>query len=173
MQTQEQLSNEKILEIVSKGWMTHDAMWFFNCLRELGIEQTNRLNKASISMLAVIEIKRMLKAFNMQDVAFDSFEKVWTFFDGVRGIAIPDWMDYSFEAVGNDSIRWRWNKCFAYQGVVRIGAIDDYQCGVMYRIECWLKELRLNYEMIPKIEGCLMHQTGECTGLMSFHFPKK
>ena len=46
----------------------------------------------------------------------------------------------------------------------RIGAIDGYRCGVMYRIECWLEVLGVRYSMQPIIEGCLMHETGVCEG---------
>jgi len=86
MKSSRSLSPETIQTVLSKGWMTHDAMWFVSCLRELGIERANRLNRS---------------------------------------------------------------------------AIEDYQCGVMYRIESWLKVLGVPFEMTPEIHGCLMHERGE------------
>jgi hypothetical protein len=56
------LSKNELKEILNKNWMTHDAMWFYNCLQEFGIEKTNKINKAAIRDMAVIEIKRIQKA---------------------------------------------------------------------------------------------------------------
>ncbi len=41
----ELLSKEELKEILIKGWMTHDAMWFLHFLRKTGIETTNKINK--------------------------------------------------------------------------------------------------------------------------------
>ena len=56
------LSKNELKEILNKNWMTHDAMWFYNCLQEFGIEKTNKINKAAIRDMAAIEIKRIQKA---------------------------------------------------------------------------------------------------------------
>ena len=56
------LSKNELKEILNKNWMTHDAMWFYNCLKECGIEKTNKINKAAIRDMAAIEIKRIQKA---------------------------------------------------------------------------------------------------------------
>lgn len=164
------LSPETIQTVLSKGWMTHDAMWFVSCLGELGIERTNRLNRSAIAMMAAVETRRMLKALGMQDETFDTFDKVWCFFQGARTMVIPAWMHYTFERGVNDTIRWQWVSCFAHDGIERIGVIDRYECGVMYRIESWMKALGLRFEMTPEIRGCLMHERGECKGEIRFFF---
>ena len=46
----------------------------------------------------------------------------------------------------------------------QIGTIDGYQCGVIYRIECWLDALGIQYSIDPKIGKCRMHEKGECLG---------
>ena len=56
------LSKNELKEIMNKNWMTHDAMWFYNCLQEFGIEKTNKINKAAVRDMAAIEIKRIQKA---------------------------------------------------------------------------------------------------------------
>lgn len=33
------LQKNELKELLNKGWMTHDAMWFYNCLQEFGIER--------------------------------------------------------------------------------------------------------------------------------------
>jgi hypothetical protein len=44
------------------------------------------------------------------------------------------------------------------------GIIDNYRCGVMYRIQCWLEALGINYRIDPEIDRCLMHESGTCSG---------
>ena len=34
------LEKNELKELLNKNWMTHDAMWFYNCLQECGIEKT-------------------------------------------------------------------------------------------------------------------------------------
>ena len=54
--------------------------------------------------------------------------------------------------------------CFAYKGMQVMGIIDEYRCGVMYRIECWLEALGFDFSMHPRPDKCIMHATGRCTG---------
>lgn len=170
MDSNQEISTDSLKEVLTKGWMTHDAMWFFNCLQELGIEKTNELNRNAIAMMGTFETKRMLKALSMEDEAIDSFGKLWRFFNGARKFVIPDWMDFTFESPKDGILRWEWHSCFAYHGVKRLGVLDGYHCGVMYRIETWINTLGVKYEMKPNITGCLMHETGKCRGEFHFNF---
>lgn len=158
--------------VLTKGWMTHDAMWFFSCYQELGIEKANELNLKAIALMSIIEAKRMLKALKMEDEMFDNFETFWEFFNGARRFVIPEWMDCSLTSPKENVARWEWRSCFAYNGIKRIGTLGGYKCGVMFRIESWFNALGINYEMKPNIDGCLMHETGKCQGEFHFHFDK-
>jgi len=46
----------------------------------------------------------------------------------------------------------------------QIGALDEYNCGVIYRIECWLETMGIEFEINPKISNCVMHEKGACSG---------
>jgi len=63
-------------------------------------------------------------------------------------------------------LHWEWEKrgCFAFKGMKQIGIIDGYRCGVIYRIECWLEALGIKYSIDPKIDKCIMHEKGACSG---------
>ncbi len=165
-----EITKNQLRNLLTKGWMTHDAMWFVSCLQEVGIEKTNNLNLSAISLMGAIETGRMLKALGMENETFGSFEKFHRFFDGAAQFVIPEWMDCEFSYPGENVLAWRWNKCFAHEGVCKLGLIDQYRCGVMHRIETWLKALNLKYEMRPRIKGCLMHETGSCRGEFHFQF---
>ena len=51
----------------------------------------------------------------------------------------------------------------------QLGFLDNYECGVIYRIECWLDALGVLYEVLPPTGTCIMHTRGECSG--QFRFP--
>ncbi|MFX0137893.1 MAG: DUF6125 family protein, partial [Candidatus Hodarchaeota archaeon] len=59
------LNQKELKELLIKCWMTHDGMWFYHCLKECGIEKTNKINKSAVKSMAKIEIKRIIKAFNL------------------------------------------------------------------------------------------------------------
>jgi hypothetical protein len=160
-------------DVLTKDWLTHDAMWFYSCCQELGIEKTNKLNKSAIALLAPVETRRMIKVLGMQNESFDNFDKVRRFFLGAREFVIPEWMDFVWTMDKEGILEWQWRNCFAYEGVKRLGVADKYECGVMFRIENWLKALEVKYEMIPVINGCLMHRCGECKGKIHLTFNRQ
>jgi len=44
------------------------------------------------------------------------------------------------------------------------GVEKIYECGVLYRIKCWLDELGITHRFIPEIGKCHMHVNGSCAG---------
>ena len=162
------LERDELKEILNKGWMTHDAMWFYNCLQECGIEQTNRINKAAVRDMSAIEIKRIQKALGAGE--FDSFDAFKRFFDMAMAIATGKFMKYNYTMPANNHLRAEWTSCFAYEGVKALGVIDRYECGIMLRIETWLDTLGIKYEVEPKVTGCMMHTDGKCLRDYRFFF---
>ena len=45
-----------------------------------------------------------------------------------------------------------------------IGVIEDYECGVVYRVACWIDSLGIQYSVSPQVVKCLMLTKGSCTG---------
>ena len=161
---------DEIKELLVKGWMTHDAMWFYNCLQECGIEKTNRINKAAIRDMAAVEIKRYQKAMGVERlVTFDDFK---SFFEKVMEIATGEFMKYTYSMPAHNMMRGEWESCFAYEGIKALGVIDQYECGIMLRIETWLDTLGIKYEVEPKVTGCMMHTDGKCFRDYRFFFDK-
>ena len=72
-----------------------------------------------------------------------------------------------------DSISWQFGEkgCFACNGIKRLKQEQYYQCGVLYRIQCWLSYLDIPFEMNPKPGTCLMIERGACQGefVCEFH----
>lgn len=159
------MTKTELRELFSKNWMTHDAMWFFNAYNDLGIETANKLNKNAIKMLAPIEMNRMLTAMGYdRNTKFNSFMDLKIFFLEALDLLLPDFMNLKMSVPQDNVIHWEWTKCFAFDGLSRMGAIAEYECGVMYRLQCWLDTLEIPYHVTPPVKGCLMHSTGACSG---------
>jgi Family of unknown function (DUF6125) len=165
------ISQKETIDLLGKCWMTHDGMWFFHCLKEFGIETTNRVNKSAIQTLAPIEIKRIKHVLGMKD-PIGSFDDFKLFFTQASKLMVPDFMHASFSFPEKNTMAWvfKKEKCFAYQGIKRLGAIDKYECGVLFRIKCWLDALEIENRFDPEIHKCNMHFNGNCCGNIHLAF---
>lgn len=165
----DKLSKKELTDLLNKCWMTHDGMWFFHCLQEFGIEATNRINKSAIQSLASIEIKRIQNALGFEK-NIEDHEDFRAFFEEASKLMIPDFMNVSFRFPEKNVMEWEFNKgkCFAYKGVNRLGVIDEYECGVLYRIKCWLDAFKIKYTFDPESNGCNMPLYGNCSGKVQF-----
>jgi len=170
MSALDRIDKKEIRDLLGKGWLTHDGMWFFHTYRELGIEKANQLNKAAIRSLAPIEIKRVKKALGIGRENIESFETPKDFMLEALEVILPHsvFEKFQFQASSKNQLHWQWEngECFAYKGMKQIGIIDDYRCGVIYRIQCWLEALGTNYSIDPKIDKCMMHENGSCSGVI-------
>ena len=162
------IKKTEIRDLLGKGWLTHDGMWFYHTCNEFGIEKANTLNKAAIKSLAPIEVDRMRRLLGIVREGFETIDELMKFMQPALELTLPDsvFKKFRFTAPAGNLICWKWEslQCFAYKGMKQIGIIDGYRCGVMYRIECWLEALGVGYSVQPVIEGCLMHEKGACEG---------
>lgn len=167
----DRLDKREIRELLNKGWMTHDAMWFYHCLKECGIEKTNKVNKAAVRSMAAVEIKRIKQALGMEKEVL-SFEEIKDFLEGLSELIRADFMKFTFSYPSENVIRCEWEKqkCFAYQGMKKLGVIDQYQCGIFDRVEAWLDGLGVRYSVTPRVETCMMHTDGHCFREYCFSF---
>jgi hypothetical protein len=162
------IEKNEIRELLGKGWLTHDGMWFYHTYQNLGIEQANSLNRAAIQSLAPIEMHRTKKVLGIGKEKFDTFDELKDFMFEALELILPCsvFEKISFSAPSRDLLHWEWEsgECFAYKGMKQIGIIDEYRCGVIYRIGCWLKALDIQHSIDPEIDKCIMHEKGACSG---------
>ncbi len=162
------LETKQLKELLNKGWMTHDAMWFYNSLLEVGIEKTNKINRAAVKAMAAVEIKRMKKALGIAEIK--TFDQLFELFEASMYIVSGDFMKYKFYCPRPNVIHGEWESCFAYEGIKALGVIDRYECGIMDRIEAWWDALGLQWKVEPKVTGCMMHTEGRCYREYTFVF---
>lgn len=164
------LEKKELKELLTKCWMTHDGMWFYHCLQECGIEKTNKVNLAAVKSLAAVEIKRLKKAAGIETL--ETFGEFLEFFQFTMATLTGEFMKYTFESKGMNRIHCTWHRCFAYEGIKALGAIDRYECGIMYRVEGWFDTLGIKYEVEPKVVHCMMHTEGRCYRDYTFFFER-
>ena len=163
------LNKWEVREILSKNWMTHDAMWYGVCVQELGPEKANQLNKAAVRLMAGIEIKRVLKLMGRQlDASSVDFHELAEIIESTFDLVKAGFMNFDFSFPEKNLMHGRFDECFAHTGVSKYGLIDSYECGIVERIKGWLEGLGVWYVMAPDFTGCLMHQNGRCE--ISFRF---
>lgn len=170
----EKLDRREIVDMLNRCWMTHDGAWFYSCVQEFDIEVANRLNKSAIRFLAPMEVGRMKEAFGTKD-QIETFEEFREFCTNAATFFIPAFMNATMSFPKDNVLRWEFTpgKCFAYRGISRIGMIEKYECGVIYRIRCWCESLGLSFEVIHEPVRCQMLDSGTCSGEFRFTFSKK
>lgn len=154
------MDTRQVVELINKNWMTHDAMWFLHSMQECGMEKTNRINRAAVRSMAMIEAKRLSKALEFD--AVENFEDFKKLFQGAMDLVMPKFMKFTYEFRGDNVVHGEWQSCFAHDGMTKIGMIDQYQCGIFERIEAWLDALKIRYTVSPQVKGCMMHTEGQC-----------
>lgn len=168
MSVLERVEKSELRDMLGKGWLTHDGMWFYHTYQAAGVDQANTLNKAAIRSMAPIEIGRVKKILRAREGGFESFESLTEFLLNAFELILPEsvFKDFRFGPSTSDLLHWEWEEgaCFAFKGMTQLGIIDDYRCGIIYRIECWLDALGIEFSIDPRIDRCIMHTAGSCSG---------
>ena len=170
MEKVQQLDPRQMKELLIKCWMTHDAMWLYHCLQECGIETANKVNRAAVRSMATVEIKRLKNMLG--NPKMDRFDTFYSFFQTAMATFADDFMKYSYESHGQNHLRSMWQQCFAHDGMAALGFIDQYECGIMDRIEGWFDNLGIQYTVEPKVTHCMMHTEGRCYRDYTFFFDR-
>ncbi len=166
----DKLNKHELRELLVKCWMTHDGSWFYNCAKELGIEAANKLNKAAIKSLSTIEVQRVRKALGTEKEKIMTFEQLKQIIHDAFSVIKGDFMDFTYTFPEKNRMHWEMTRCFAYEGMKRIGINAQYECGVLYRVCCWLDALEIEYNTEPKIDKCLFLSQERCFGDITFNF---
>ncbi len=164
------ITKDQLREFLVKNWMTHDGAWFFYTCMELGIDKANRLNTSAIKMLAEVEQKRLLKLMGWQGRKVTTFDDLKALIDNGFSVIKGDFMDFGYSFPDKNVMRWSMHKCWAIEGVKKLGVEKEYKCGVLWRVECWLKNAGVKFEMDPPVKTCLLNSSSKCEGEFRFFF---
>jgi hypothetical protein len=159
---------EALKQLLLRGWMTHDAMWFKNALKRIGIELTNEINRAAVRDMAPIEVHRVLKALRMDRVS--TLDDLKAFMTGAMSLLSGDFMTFTWQWQPPDLLVARVSECFAHKGIERMGVIAEYECGIFERIFGWFDALGIGYEVLPNVSHCTLHHDRRCVREIRFSF---
>ena len=163
------LNKDEVRELFSKNWLTHDAMWYGNCVQEVGPEKANHLNKTAVRLMGGIEIKRIIKLMGKEkEYRVHTFDELAEIIDTAFRLVQTSFMTFDFSFPEKNLLRGQFNQCFAHDGVSKFGMIESYDCGIIERVKGWLDNLGVTYTVDPEFKGCLMHQNGQC--VIDFRF---
>ena len=162
------ISKEDLKEVLSKNWLTHDAMWFALSVESIGIEKTNEINKKAARNMAIVEAKRLSKVLKIENIS--SIKELITFMDKAFAIIVGEFMKGSYKQEDDNKLIFETKKCFAYEGVSKIGVIGDYDCGIFERIEGWFDFFKIHYSKETDEAKCLMYLRGDCVKVYTFDF---
>jgi hypothetical protein len=168
------ISTEELKEVLGKSWLTHDGTWFLSVFNEYGIEAASRLNLAAITALAPVEVGRMKRLLEVDDGELRDFRSLMEFMRKALFLTMPSSImtraDFSSEVENVFSWEFEENQCFAYRGMKMLGVESGYDCGVMFRISCWLDALGVKHEAVPPLGACRMFEGGGCAGEFRLYF---
>ena len=174
MRSLDEVRKEEIRDLLGRGWLTHDGMWFYSVYLEYGIAKANKLNKDAIKSMVPFEMQRLMEVMDIRKGDLKSTESVRDFLLCGMELILPAsvFSKLHFSIQSKNVIHWEWekNECFAYKGMKRMGVTDSHECGVMYRIECWIESLGIQVIATPRPDRCQMHKTGYCAGDYKFQF---
>ncbi len=164
------LNKVELRNLLIKNWMTHDGAWFLNIYLRFGMRKANRLNKKAIKTLAPFEINRVKKLSGIGNKKLTDFKEVKTFINEAMSVLKGDFMAFHISFPEKNVIHWDMEKCFAYEGMKKLGVEKEYECGVIYRVSCWLDELGVEHTIKPKIKKCVLNNKKTCSGDINIYF---
>ncbi|ADK83551.1 hypothetical protein Deba_0172 [Desulfarculus baarsii DSM 2075] len=167
-QAPEWMDKNQLKQLLTRGWMTHDAMWFQQCLAEVGVERANKLNRGAIRAMAGREVTRLKAALGVERVT--DMAGLRRFMVAGLELSVGDFMSFGWEW-GPSSMRMVMERCFAQRGMTALGVADRYECGIYERIYAWLDALGVEHHDDCPTNLCQMIHYGHCRREMFFRFP--
>jgi hypothetical protein len=167
------LDKNELKELLVKCWMTHDGLWFYHSVQEVGIEKTSRINQAAARAIGAIEAKRIARALGVEKIATfaELTELMQSGFEVIKG----DFMQFAYDWSAENRLHVKTNRCFAYEGISKMGpdAIDGYDCGIFARVSGWFDGLGIAHEVNPPLKGCMWRREGSCHRDFRFSLPRE
>jgi len=162
------LSFEMEKDLLIKGWMSHDARWFMAVADRFGIDTASRLNQMVARELGRVEMKRFMKALTLSSP--QNMEEYLNIKKAALSLFGPDLIEYEIKILDRQSYAMRLKRCFAHENIVRAGIKDQYECGILARIQGWIDAHGLEHELVPPLGKCMMVSGKECRYTITLNF---
>jgi hypothetical protein len=165
---QNSLSFEMEKDLLIKGWMSHDARWFMAVAERFGIDTANRLNQFVCREIGRVEMKRYMKTLELNQP--DDLEEYLAYTKAAFALYGSGLAEYEIKTLDRQSYEIHLKRCFAYENIVRAGIKDQYECGILARIQGWIDAQGLEHELTPALGKCMMVSGKECRYTITLRF---
>jgi hypothetical protein len=162
------LSFDTQKDLLVKGWMSHDARWFMAVVEHFGIDAANRLNQIVARELGRVEMKRFMKALTLSPPKNE--DEYLALKKAAISLYGPDLIEYQIKILDSQSYEMRLKRCFAYENILRAGIKDQYECGILARLQGWIDAQGLGHELTPSLGKCMMVLGKECCYTITLRF---
>jgi hypothetical protein len=150
---------------LTKLWWLHDSFWHAAMIKEVGVEQANRINLEVAERIFRMMTNQLLREKvigrprSIEDL-MAIFKVVWknAFFDDLY---IKDPISYN----GNTAV-WVGSQCHAYESIKKANMLDTYMCGCPSVRNGVMKALRL--KPLHEIKESLVTGDGRCVIEITF-----
>ena len=155
-------------DLLVKGWMSHDARWYMAVAEHFGIEAANRLNQTVTRELGRVEMKRLMKALNLS--APKNTKEYVKLMNTAISLYGPDLIEYEIKILDHQSYEMHVKRCFAHENIVRAGIKDQYECGILSRLQGWIDAQSLEHDLAPPLGKCMKVLGRECSYRIRLQF---
>jgi hypothetical protein len=162
------LSFEMEKDLLIRGWMSHDARWFMAVAKHLGMDAANRLNQSVCREIGRAEMKRYMKTLALTQPK--DLEEYLTLNRAAFALYGSGLAEYNIKTLDHRSYEIHLKRCFAYENIVRAGIKDQYECGILARIQGWIDAQELEHELAPPLGKCMMVSGKECRYRITLRF---
>ena len=162
------LSFEMEKDLLIKGWMSHDARWFMTVTQHFGIDAADRLNQMVCRELGQVEMKRFMKTLALSPPK--DLEEYLTFNKAAFALYGSGLVEYEIKTLDDQSYEMHMKRCFAYENIVRAGIKDQYECGILARVQGWIDAQGLEHELDPPLGKCMMVLGKKCSYIIKLKF---
>lgn len=162
------LSFDSQKDLLIKGWMSHDARWYMAVAEHFGISHANHLNQIVARELGRVEMKRFMKALNLSPSR--NMEEYLNLKKAALSMFGRDLVDYEIKILDHQSYEMRFRRCFAHENIVKAGIKDQYECGILSRLQGWIDALGLEHDLTPPLGKCMKVLGRECSYKIRLQF---
>jgi hypothetical protein len=78
--------------------------------------------------------------------------------------------EYEIKTLDRQSYEMRLRRCFASENIVRAGIKDQYECGILARIQGWIDAQEIEHALDPPLGKCMMVSGKECSYTIRLKF---
>jgi len=155
-------------DLLIKGWMSHDARWFMAVANRFGMEVANPLNQMVCREIGRVEMKRCMKTLAIPEP--NDLEEYLTLNKAAMSLYGSGLAEYEIKILDHQSYQMHLKRCFAYENILRAGIKDQYECGILARIQGWIDAQGLKHELKPPLGKCMMVLGKECSYTIRLKF---